>query len=404
MGIAEARNERGGEEDNMRLQLCGERGLVTASMLGLGETNQLTQFLEQIESTQPGAFLDPIDARTPIEVIVEPNLGEFGAPDLMVVAGQTVVIIEAKLRTYVAAAADIRRADRRGFNSSINGQLMLKQRFHRALQRYHPNGCSVQEDEHDPRPELRRRKLAQRTILRNIVDETLFKGRENIGQSWFFVALTDDAANPWEAIAQNTPWLLPVNCPLQENLNNETVRNRWLDNQGQWGWIGWETVLDLVRDVDYVISALPALEHCRQTAERMRVAAPLRRTRNWATAGGPVRALRTKALAVISKWLNADDNRQRFCLHTGAGSDSLVEAGTRVPRLKVATLRGENTTLFVCIDRETDATPADAAVTEAARLQSGTRTYDLIGVNAEGQLRTVLDSALSNLAVWAAGE
>jgi hypothetical protein len=121
----------------------GERGIINtlAESLKLGEVDAVKELLKAVIWAN-GGQPDWIVSVTKAKLIVEVGLSQFGDPDLIVVC-QThrdmvnVVLLEAKVVRYFISAMSVDNRMRRGFNSSINGQLSLKYRFARALLNWH---------------------------------------------------------------------------------------------------------------------------------------------------------------------------------------------------------------------------------------------------------------------------
>jgi hypothetical protein len=228
----------------------GERGLVNALLLDLEKAEQLLALLGRIE----------FHARTPscldcswieaITVLVEAGFGGFGWPDALFVAtGQgrrLCVFLEAKATTYELAAADY-TAQKRQFNSKINGQFTLKHRLVSALPGYTAGSDKLAESEllSCAYGEARPRHLQKWDNLRHVVDPYL---AGLTAEQCLFAALTDDATNPWPMIAATHPELLPFLCdPLPDGATTPTTvwevrRNTWTTHAARFGWIGFRTI------------------------------------------------------------------------------------------------------------------------------------------------------------------
>ena len=223
---------------------------MNALILDLQEGEQLLAFLGRIDfHARTPSRLDctGIDA---ITVVVEAGFGGFGWPDALLVATgpsrKECVFLEAKATTYELAAADY-TDQKRQFNSKINGQLTLKHRLVSALQGYTAGSDVLAESEMLARSygEARARHLRKGDNLRHIVDPYLAGLR---AEQCAFVALTDDASNPWSTIATQRPELLPFLCDaLPDGADPpvkvwDTARNTWSQHAHRFGWIGFRTI------------------------------------------------------------------------------------------------------------------------------------------------------------------
>lgn len=205
---------------------------------------------------------------------VEPGLGEFGIPDLVIVAqaGQAnrpwVFFVETKAKPYLDSAASNRKGFRgRNFGSFVNGQLSMRYRFARTVARWDARlaaglveprevaeaaarslGDDFGRSRHLRKPEILKGMVA---AMRPDTDETEAAFLDRV----FFVAVTEDRANPFK---------LP---------ESEVVRDSWPCYPGiaeedplatgalaRTGWCGWpdlESALEGLRGDEEYLLALP---------------------------------------------------------------------------------------------------------------------------------------------------
>jgi hypothetical protein len=121
------------------IQWYGERGVVNTIVAGLHRHGvpAVKEFLNAVQWADAAEkpWISSVDR---VSLIVEMGLNDFGAPDLLVVCSHgeelpNAVFLEAKVVPYMVSAMPLNDGMRRGFNSSINGQLTLKFRFTQAL-------------------------------------------------------------------------------------------------------------------------------------------------------------------------------------------------------------------------------------------------------------------------------
>ena len=121
--------------------MWGERGLVATFFLDLhGHLDRWRSFLNTIQFCPPGPGLNWNDLEH-VWAVVEPHFGTagFGSPDLVArlnfAGGQVAVLFaEAKCVSYDEASRGPAMRRRKGYSSSINGQIELNHRLALALQ------------------------------------------------------------------------------------------------------------------------------------------------------------------------------------------------------------------------------------------------------------------------------
>ena len=194
--------------DRCQIHFYGERGLVNALFLDLQACGGILDFLRKIEfGFRDRANLDLPDG-TEVVVIVEADLRSSARQTLSwwrrLQMGSAGFLLEAKVGLYRNEAQDhTERAS--GFNSKINGQFTLRYRLASALRNYREEQSRLVEPQalasaYGENP----RRLSKAANLQHIVCPHLLDA-----SSYFFVALTDDAANVWRAIEAEEPALLP---------------------------------------------------------------------------------------------------------------------------------------------------------------------------------------------------
>jgi len=210
---------------------------------------------------------DWIDEIDDAHAVVEVGFAQFGDPDLILVCNTPhsrtyIVFVEAKAKTY----RDSMKSNfhpgmgAQGFNSSINGQLMLKYRFAQALLQWdaEPSEPIVEPPEihqvyrkdklKDPLKTARR--LKKKDILSRIL-VPLGIGHQTSEDDFYYVSLTWDAES---------------HVFFKDDGVSEEYLPRFLDRHGrdrfkemacQIGWIGFkqlEKALDLTGNTQYVIA------------------------------------------------------------------------------------------------------------------------------------------------------
>src|SRR5262245_42660906 len=129
--------------DRLHLRWYGERGIVNAILAHVQRDGDPVAAVRRLlaatrwsdDGTPPW-----IDTVTAASIYVEWGWADFGNPDLLMVldtpSGTRCVLLEAKVVPYLLSMQPNRVGMRMaGFNSSINGQLALKYRFAKAVER-----------------------------------------------------------------------------------------------------------------------------------------------------------------------------------------------------------------------------------------------------------------------------
>jgi hypothetical protein len=277
------------EEAECEIHFYGERGLVNGLFLDLRESGRTVEFLRKIEFAYRSERHIDLPGATDIVVIVEAGFAEFGWPDAILVArtpdqSRMVFFVEAKAGLYRDEAQDYAQRDA-GFNSTINGQFTLRYRLANALRTFQggqtrlvePTALATAYGEPNPR------RLSKPGNLRHIVQPHL------LGASgYFFVALTDDAANMWQEIETQQPRLLPYLAELAPEgaMASATAwqveHNTWPAYRENFGWIGF-------RDIEPLVAEGRFFRHARQFLDAKRRNVPIGEPGR-----GPYRNLRTK--------------------------------------------------------------------------------------------------------------
>ena len=264
-------------------------------------------------------------------VIIEANFCDFGRPDAMVVveAGngeRYLFIVEAKVGTYADSAEDFRTRDKKGFNSTLNGELTLRYRLLAAIQEYQRGGHRLSEPS-----DLARaygsapRRLYKVDNLRNIVEAYLLAIPQN---HCFLVALTTDQRNPWEDIAARAPEFLPdVRSPSvdgdgrYEGADWQPEHNEWVAKRDRFGWISFEMARPLLPTAGRFARArhfLVAQAKQRPAQAQGELCQPLP-LKNWGECGSTTITLRDE----IREFVNRSLDDRPGSLVTGDGSDSV---------------------------------------------------------------------------------
>jgi hypothetical protein len=127
------------------IEWYGERGIVNAlvtDFVGRGEAEAVAGVRSLLEGVQWAGGATPAWVRgvSAVTFFVEPGMGQFGNPDLILVCSTDVgappyiVIVEAKVVPYLESAmSNTDSMSEQGYNSSINGQLTLRYRLAQAL-------------------------------------------------------------------------------------------------------------------------------------------------------------------------------------------------------------------------------------------------------------------------------
>jgi hypothetical protein len=241
----------------------GERGIINALSvaLKLAGTGAIREFLDAIIWAN-GGQPEWIAQITEAKLIVEVGLGQFGDPDLIIIRRTDesllyAVFVEAKVVGYLVNAMSISDGMRRGFNSSINGQLSLKYRFARALSAWNglPHHLREPQDLFNAYQQApidgglgdrngSPRKLAKRSVLRILQQHGLsgvpFNHVHFVGLTWDrnpFFNLQDFGASAFR------PLFL-----------DEQGAETWEDPQtrAQVGWLGYAAIDGLVTLARYL--------------------------------------------------------------------------------------------------------------------------------------------------------
>lgn len=218
----------------------GERGLVASYFQDVFACDGVTgwiAFLDAIGFPMSGRVLE--DAWG----VVEPDFGTkgFGHPDFVAMLQfdsepkRAALILEAKVGGYISASR-IDRA-RKGFNSSINGQLELNHRLSMAFETYTTGDAQLVEPEwvlrcpeyETPSPD-RPRYLKNRLVLERLVD---MMGGLPLEQ-YHHVIITSDENDPRQTIPQER---------RPRILLSETVDD-WDDFFSRLHWTNWSTLFE----------------------------------------------------------------------------------------------------------------------------------------------------------------
>ena len=222
----------------------GERGLVGALFHDLSAVKDLkrwTEFICQISFGSIGRSWAPLKN---VHVVVEPSFGNlgFGRPDAAALLefddkGRVVIFFEAKRGLYAEAATlPVGRA-KKGFNSTINGQLELNHRLALALESW--TSSSVLEEAEwileTPYAVSRVRKVKDRDVI-----ETLLKPLRGLQHtSYLHVILTLDRRNPFDDPA--------VRAYMPQIFLCGSDADQWQTERERFGWVGWSGILNLIR-------------------------------------------------------------------------------------------------------------------------------------------------------------
>jgi hypothetical protein len=230
----------------------GERGVVNALVAALAARDievGVKRFLREVKWADDGRplWIDDIKQAT---LIVEVGLNDFGDPDLIMVCqtgngDRFVVIVEAKVITYLASALSNTKGMVAGKNSNINRQLTLRYRFTLALADWDGRDPVIIEPEPLFRayaepvargglkdPNGRPRRLGQGEILRRILAPQEVHSLP-LAQ-YHLVAMTWDR-EPFFRQPEVTDDLYPL-------FLNDARNNLWDSVKGRVGWIGFKAI------------------------------------------------------------------------------------------------------------------------------------------------------------------
>jgi len=224
--------------------MWGERGLVATLLLDLVELcdeESLKDFINQIEL----ANQRPIDFfPKSIECIVEPDFGNkaFGHPDGIIILKdeqkcKLVFLLEAKRTSYEKASKDSVSREKKGYNSSINGQLELNYRLTTALATFNKQSICLEEpdwilntpyEQGKSETKRKKRRLQNENVLNNVV---LKIGGLDI-KSYYHLVITNEKDNPF---------MRNVNLPEIYSSTNHS-RNIWEEHKSNFGWINYDKI------------------------------------------------------------------------------------------------------------------------------------------------------------------
>jgi hypothetical protein len=233
------------------LYMWGERGLVASFFTDLYLTGDSRAFEELLRAIQIDNEHFP-RSMTKATVIIEPDFSNkgFGHPDAMIRVERenesSVIIVQAKRGRYAKACrARTDRGVRKGFNSTLNGQLELCYALALALERFTPVCAELVEPDwilNTPYSVERQtirghvRRLKNQNVLRDVVAR--FAGLPL--RNYFFLTLTTDCSSPF--LDQN---LLPLFPELFHP--DFGTQDCWTDMKHQFGWINYSALEDLSR-------------------------------------------------------------------------------------------------------------------------------------------------------------
>lgn len=211
---------------NVDIQFYGERGIVNGILLDIGnDRKKLNDFFQSIrlfgDTELP--WKNGVDS---CKWIVEPDLADFGNPDLIAIIESNdqkfVLFIEAKLLSYSDssyALPDNIEADHLKDNSSmLNVQLALRYRFMKALLQSPVcnNSLSPIVEKGSPYLDYKKSRNLQKPSVLKAIKEDLFCVQE---EQYFFIALTNDK------LEENTQWE-PHNEHLPPLFHRDLQNNR----------------------------------------------------------------------------------------------------------------------------------------------------------------------------------
>lgn len=220
-----------------------ERGLVNALVhhSAPGFIRSVLELVEWNGVKPPWSDSEDFKATLYVETSFGPY---FGDPDLLLVveaAGRKYVIfVEAKIVAYRdSARPDDYASGKKGFNSCINGQLILKYRLAQALSRYQEGNSKLEEPEEIAKSyaammnDTKQRYAfpSKPNLLRKLVEQ--LKVPDDIS-SYYYIALTKDETNPFSKIAHAPGQSYPVYYAA----GNQLCREAW----ERTGWLGWDKI------------------------------------------------------------------------------------------------------------------------------------------------------------------
>jgi len=217
---------------------------------------------------------------------VEPGLGEFGIPDVVIVAqaGDTghpsVFFVEVKARSYADSAASNRKGFKgRNFGSFVNGQLSMRYRFARTVAHWdagQPSGMVEPGEVAEAAAHLlgddfgRSRHLRKPEVLKGIVSAMRPDTREpeaGFLHRVFYVAVTEDRANPFKRPETADARDLWPCYPARDA--SDRFATGALERTGWCGWPGLEEGLEGLRgDQEFKLALPVSLGPVRQKVQR----------------------------------------------------------------------------------------------------------------------------------------
>ena len=232
--------------------MWGERGLVATAFLDLhqGKNHDVwSSFLKACHFDAASPWMK--ETICSVSTVVEPDFSNegFGHPDGIIKLGfesgnTAVVIIEAKRLPYARCCASPTTRGGAGFNSSLNGQLELDHCLALALSEFNGEGSVLCEPAwvlHSPYAIERRGR--SRSLKNPVVIEEIAMPFSGLPfRSYYYLVITTDDANPLEKPGNEAAWpeLYHPDYPFQ---------NCWKDLRCQYGWISWDAVASLVRNL-----------------------------------------------------------------------------------------------------------------------------------------------------------
>jgi hypothetical protein len=208
--------------------MWGERGLVATFFLDLLPSqshNNLSKFLKEIELANGNRIkFEP----QKMWCIIEPNFGNrgFGQPDAIIVFENSkqekiAILFEAKINKNYSQSSNSR--GKKGFNSSINGQLELNYRLTNALNAYPSEEGHLKEPTRISNYYDKTRCLKDKKVIDKIVKTIVAFNIDY--RNYYHVILTNDETNP-----------LISNNNLPQLFDNNNI-NKWNELRSNFGWI-----------------------------------------------------------------------------------------------------------------------------------------------------------------------
>lgn len=273
--------------------MWGERGLVTTLFMDLASSETADVPLDLWPR-----FFEQIFGRTGIDcdwgkiksvwLMVEPCFGPrgFGSPDAIACiefkdAARVAVFFEAKIATYEGSAISPRCRAKKGYNSTLNGQLELKHRLAVALasfdgQRLLKDGAWVGTTTY--RQAGFPRFVVDRGVLQTIVP----KLQRLPAERYLHVAITSDDTNPFNNKRLQGLWP-EIFC---EDANGKATANIWEQHRDRFGWTNWQAckaILEVLGENSLFLPTYNANKHYIDAArsEGAGPAAPTAQLADW---------------------------------------------------------------------------------------------------------------------------